>query len=62
METMPSERARQENAFFCFKEDRFDIRDTPRSGRPLGFDEDRLKINPKWSTSVYSLTGKCDEL
>ena len=25
-----------------FKEDRFDISDTPRSGRPSGFDEDRL--------------------
>ena len=28
--------------FFRFKEDRFDISDTPRSGRSSGFDEDRL--------------------
>ena len=27
---------------FHFKDDRFDISDTPHSGRPLGFDEDRL--------------------
>ena len=26
----------------CFKEDRSDISDTPRSGGPSGFDEDRL--------------------
>ena len=26
-----------------FKEDRFDICDTPRSGRPSGFDEDIFK-------------------
>ena len=28
--------------FSRFKEDRFDISDTPRSGKPSGFDEDRL--------------------
>ena len=28
--------------FSHFKDDCFDISDTPRSGRPLGFDEDRL--------------------
>ncbi|KAJ4430822.1 hypothetical protein ANN_19413 [Periplaneta americana] len=28
--------------FFRFKEGRFDINDTERSGRPSGFDEDRL--------------------
>ena len=28
--------------FSHFKEDRFDISDTPRSGRPSGFDEDRI--------------------
>ena len=28
--------------FSRFKEDRFDIRDTPRSGRPSVFGEDRL--------------------
>ena len=28
--------------FSCFKEDHFDISDTPHSGRPLRFDEDHL--------------------
>ena len=28
--------------FSCFKENCFDISDTPRSGRPLGFDKDDL--------------------
>ena len=28
--------------FSCFMEDRFDISDSPHSGRPSGFDEDRL--------------------
>ena len=28
--------------FFRFKEDRFDVSDTPRPERPSGFDEDRL--------------------
>ena len=32
--------------FSPFKEGRFDISDTPRSGRPSGFDEDRLN-NPE---------------
>ena len=39
--TMPSERAWQENGSH-FKEDLFDISDTPRSGRPSGFDEDHV--------------------
>ena len=30
--------------FSHFKEDRFDISDTPHSGRPSGFDEDHLNI------------------
>ena len=30
--------------FSRFKEDRFDISDTPRSGRSSDFDEDRLNI------------------
>ena len=30
--------------FSRFKEDRFDNSDTPHSGRPAGFDEDRLNI------------------
>ena len=37
MRTVPPERARQENWF-----SRFDISDTPRSGRSSRFDEDRL--------------------
>ena len=43
--------------FSRFKEDRFDNSDTPHSGRPSGFDEDRLNT---LTTSVYSKTGKCD--
>ena len=40
---------------FChFKEDRFDISDTPRSGRTSGFHEDRLNTlipnNPRQCT------------
>ena len=42
MGTMPLEGARQENGFLFFKEDHFDISDTPHSGRSSGFDEDRL--------------------
>ena len=34
-------RTQEENGFH-FKENRFDISDTPCSGRPLGFDEDHL--------------------
>ena len=30
--------------FSLFKEDHFEINDTPRSGRPSEFDEDRLNI------------------
>ena len=44
--------------FSRFKEDHFDNSDTPCSGRPSGFKH----INPQWSTSVYSRTGKCYEL
>ena len=41
----------------------FDISDTPRSGRPLGFDEDRLNslIHNDAHQSTQR-TGKCDEL
>ena len=49
--------------FSRFKEDRFDISDTPRSERSSGFDEDHLNTlihnDPR---SMYSRTGKCDEL
>ena len=49
--------------FSRFKEDRFDISDTPRSGRLSEFDEDRLNtLIHKDPTSVYSRIGKCDEL
>ena len=48
--------------FSRFKKNRFDISDTPRSGTPLGFDEDRLNSliqnDPRQCTSR---TGKCDE-
>ena len=43
MGTMPAERARQENGFLVFKDNRFDTSDTPGLGRPSVFDEDRLK-------------------
>ena len=63
MGTMPSERARNENGFPGFKEDHFDISDTPHSGRPSEFDEDRV------STLIYNdprqctrQLAKCDEL
>ena len=43
MGTVPLERAWQENSS-RFKEDHFDISETPCSGRPSGFDEDHLNI------------------
>ena len=39
--------------FSRFKEDHFDISDTPRSGRPSGFDEDRL------STLIHNDARQC---
>ena len=39
--------------FSHFKEDHFDISDTPRSGKPSGFDEDRL------NTLIYNDTCQC---
>ena len=39
--------------FFRFKEDRFDVSDTPRSGRPSGFDEDRL------NTLIHNDSRQC---
>ena len=42
MGTMPSERARPENDFLVWRKDCFDISDTPRPERPLGFDAHRL--------------------
>ena len=53
METIPSERALQEKFYFSFKEDRFDISDTLRSGRRSGFDEDRL------NTLIYNDPRQC---
>ena len=53
MGTMPSERARQRKWFSRFKEDSFDISDTPRSGKPSGFNEDRL------NTLIHNDPGQC---
>ena len=43
--------------FSCFKEDRFDISDTTRSGRPSGFDRGRLNTlihdDPRQSTMIH---------
>ena len=39
--------------FSRFKEDRFDISDTPRSGRPSGFHEDRL------NTLIHNYPRQC---
>ena len=39
--------------FSHFKEDYFDISDTPHSGRPSGFDEDRL------NTLIYNDPHQC---
>ena len=39
--------------FFNFKEDRFDINDTPCSGGPYGVDEDRL------NTLIYNDPSQC---
>ena len=49
----------------CFsrsKEDRFEMSDTLRSGRPLGFDKNRLNILIHNDLRQCSRTGKCDEL
>ena len=47
-----------------FKEDRFDISDTPRSGRPSGFDEDRLNTlihnDPRQCTRELANVMNCD--
>ena len=43
-----------ERKWFCrFKEDSFGINDTPRSGRPSGFDEDRL------NTLIHNYPRQC---
>ena len=50
--------------FSRFKERRFDISDTPRSGRPSGFDEDRLSTlvqnDPRQCTRELANVMKCD--
>ena len=50
--------------FSRFKEYRFDISDTPHSGRPLGFDEDRLNtlihIDPYQCTRELANVSNCD--
>ena len=49
--------------FSFFKDDRFDISDTPRSGRTSGFDEERLNtLMHNDIRQCASRTGKCDEL
>ena len=48
--------------FSSFKDDRFDISHTTRSGRPSEFDEDRLKtLFPNIHFSILE-NCKCDEL
>ena len=49
--------------FSHFKDDHFDIGDTPRSGRPSGFDEDRLNtLNHDPCQCIRELANvmKCD--
>ena len=50
--------------FSRFKEDRFDISDTPRSGRPSGFDDDRLNTiihnDPHQYTRELANVMNCD--
>ncbi|KAJ4433062.1 hypothetical protein ANN_15319 [Periplaneta americana] len=50
--------------FSRFKESRFDISDTPRSGRPLEFDEDRLNTlihnDPRQCTLELANVMNCD--
>ena len=62
--TIPQERARQENDFSRFKEARFDINDTPRSGRTSGFHEDRLNTlihnDPRQGTRELANVMICD--
>ena len=65
MGIMPSEGAQQENGFFFyFKEDRFDISDTPRSGRSSGFNEDRLNTlihnDPRQCNRELANVMNCD--
>ena len=49
-------------SFSHFKEEHFDISDTPRSGTFRVWWRSFKNINPQRSTSVYSRTGKCDAL
>ena len=50
--------------FSRFKEDRFDISDTPRSERPSGFGEDRLNTlihnDPRQCTRELANVMNCD--
>ena len=48
--------------FSRFKEDRFDICDTPRSGRSSGFDDDRLNTLIHNYPRQCTRTVKYDEL
>ena len=62
MGTMPSERAKQENGFLILRKS-FDS-DTPRSGRPSGFDEDHLHTlihnDPYQCTGELVTVMNCD--
>ena len=64
MGIIPSERARQEKWFSRFKEDCFDISDTPRSERPSRFDEYRLNTlihnDPRQCTRELANVMNCD--
>ena len=64
MGTMRSERALQEKWFSRFKDDCFDISDTPRSGRPSGFDGDCLNTlihnDPRQRTRELANVMNCD--
>ena len=55
---------RARKRFSLFKEDRFDISDTPRSRRPSGFDEDRLNTfihnDPRQGTRELAIVMNCD--
>ena len=64
MGTIPLERTWQENGFLVFKENHFDISDTPHLGRFSGFDEDSLNTlihkDPRQCTRELANVMYCD--
>ena len=61
--TMPLERAWRENGFLVFRRIVLTLVTFHVKGDLRGFYKDRLNtLIEQWSTSVYSRTGKCDEL